>query len=83
MALSDRVPPPLMKGPRCGVCSLHESLVSEDQATFVEWLDRSRYTAKQILTMLAEEGYVVEGIAESTLAGHRRRECYGRRYGTL
>lgn len=83
MSLADRTPPVLMKGPLCRACALHESLTPEDQATLTEWLDRSRYTAEQILTMLAEEGYALGGATEGILTRHRQGRCFGRRNGTL
>lgn len=79
MALADRTPPPVRKGPRCASCDLHDSLTPEDRDTLTMWLDRSRLTAKQILAMLADEGYEIGLVTEANLGNHRRRGCYGRR----
>lgn len=83
MALADRTAPAQRKGPGCTVCHLHQQLKPEDQVEFTRLLDETPLTAKQILALLAEEGYDVSWLQPQILRRHRSRECFGRMHGTV
>lgn len=79
MALADRTPPPVRKGPRCVTCVMRDTLTPEDRETFDHLLDGTSLTANQILAMLAAEGYGTDGVTCDNVERHRKRGCMERR----
>lgn len=77
MALSDRDPRNVKKGPPCSACLMESRMSADDLATLNEWWDDPGITTNAILLMLDAEDYGPP--SEFVLARHRARKCWGRR----
>ena len=77
MALSDRDPRNVKKGPPCAACLLEGRMTQEDRDTLAAWMDDPAITTSTILSALTDEGYAPP--SEPSLARHRARRCWGRR----